>query len=370
MTSAPRLEALDAFRGITVAAMILVSTPGTWEAVYWPLDHAAWHGWTPTDLVFPFFVFAMGAAVPIALARRRGQPRNLRRHVARRALTLCGLGLLLNALKAPAPLDWSTFRLPGVLQRIAIVYVVVAWLTEKKSRAFQIGAAAALLLGYWAAMMLIPVPGVGAGVLTPDGNLASFLDRLLLGRHLAFGTWDPEGLLSTLPAIGTALCGVVAGDWLIRRADRRHHALALFAAGIATTLVALLWDRVFPINKNIWTSSFALLAAGLATMLFAFCHWVLDVQQWRAWSLPFVAFGRNALAAYVLSIALDTAMTQWTLGSAADSLKWSVYSHGFASWLARCCSTELASLSYALAYVSLWALVVVAMYRRRVFVGI
>jgi predicted acyltransferase len=369
MTAATRLEALDAFRGLTVAAMILVSTPGTWEAVYWPLDHAAWHGWTPTDLVFPFFLFAMGAAVPIALARRRGQPRRMRHHVVRRALVLFGLGLFLNAIKAPAPIDWSAFRIPGVLQRIAIVYVVVAWLTEKTSRAFQICAALVLLLGYWAAMIFVPVPGVSAGVLTPEANLASFLDRVLLGRHLAFRTWDPEGIFSTLPAVATALGGVFVGEWLIRHAKTARHALALFAAGAIATLAALLWNRAFPINKSIWTSSFALLSVGFATMLLAFCHWVLDVRRWKAWSLPFMAMGRNALVVYVLSIALDTLMTRWALGSPA-SIKWTLYSRGFASWLARCCSDELASLTYAVAYVSLWAVVAIVMYRRGVFVGI
>jgi predicted acyltransferase len=251
------------------------------------------------------------------------------------------------------------------------VYLVIAWLTERKSGAFQVGAAIAMLLGYWAAMTLVPVPGVGAGVLTPDGNLASFLDRLLLHRHLAFVTWDPEGILSTVTAVATALSGVFAGDWLIQPASRDHRTLALWAAGAAATLMALLWDRVFPINKNLWTSSFALLSAGMATQLLALCHWVLDVRRWRAWSLPFVAFGRNALAAYILSIALDTVITRWALGLSPDgSLKWSVYSHTFAAWLAACCSEEMASLSYAIAYVALWALVVILMHRRRIFVGI
>lgn len=359
-----RLEALDAFRGITVAAMILVSTPGTWEAVYWPLNHAAWDGWTPTDLVFPFFVFAMGAAVPIALVRRRGQPRRVRHHVLRRALILFALGLLLNVVNAPTPLVWSTFRIPGVLQRIAIVYVAVAWLTERTSRTVQIATAIAVLLGCWAAMALVPVPGVGAGVLTPEGNLASFIDRLILRRHLAFGTWDPEGILSTVPAVGTALCGVFAGRWLVQRpASHCHRTALLWAGGAVATGVALAWDRVFPINKSLWTSSFALLSAGLAAQLLALCHSVVDVKRWRAWSLPFLAFGRNALAAYFLSILLDTLMTQ-------SPLKWSLYSNAFASWLGPCCGEETASLSYALAYVALWAVVVTVMYRRRLFVGI
>jgi len=177
VTNGQRLESLDVFRGLTVAAMILVSTPGTWDAVYWPLDHAAWNGWTPTDLVFPFFLFAMGAAVPVALGRRRGVPRRVRRHVLRRATLLFGLGLLLNIIEAKPPLVWATFPILGVLQRIAIVYAVVAWLTERTSRRTQILVAATSLLAYWAAMMLVPVPGWGAGVLTP--GLTSFAARVV-----------------------------------------------------------------------------------------------------------------------------------------------------------------------------------------------
>src|SRR5689334_7587004 len=209
MSEAPaRLESLDVFRGLTIAAMILVSTPGTWNAVYAPLDHAAWNGWTPTDLVFPFLLFAMGAAVPFALARRRGQPRRVRVHVLRRAAILFLLGLVLNAIETPPPLRLETFRIPGVLQRIAIVYAAVAFITERATWRAQAAAAAAALVVYWAVLVLVPVPGVGAGVLTPAGNVASFIDRTLLGRHLLTPLYDPEGLLSTVPAIATALCGV------------------------------------------------------------------------------------------------------------------------------------------------------------------
>ena len=371
MTIGQRLESLDVFRGLTVAAMILVSTPGTWDAVYWPLDHAAWNGWTPTDLVFPFFLFAMGAAVPVALARRRGVARRVRRHVLRRAALLFGLGLLLNAIEARPPLVWRTFPILGVLQRIAIVYVAVAWLTERTSRRTQVIVAAASLLAYWAVMTLVPVPGAGAGVLTPDGNLATFIDRRVLGTHLSHGTWESEGLLSTVPAIATALCGVFAGDWLMRPGSTSHKSRALWMAGAVAILAGLLWDRAFPINKNLWTSSFTLFTAGAAAQLLAVCHWVLDEHRWRRWSTPFVALGRNPLAAYFLSIGLDSLLTRSTLGAQSDaSLKWELYWHAFGSWGASCCGTELASLLYAIAYVALWAAVMMVMYRKRVFVGI
>src|SRR5438874_576077 len=196
MSDAPaRLDSLDVFRGATIAAMILVSTPGSWNAVYTPLDHAVWNGWTATDLVFPFLLFAMGAAVPFALERRRGTPRvrgvrlqpdqrRVRIHVVRRATILFLLGLLLNAIETRPPLDLATFRIPGVLQRIAIVYAAVAALTERTSWRTQLVAAVAIVLGYWALIGLVPVPQFGRGRLTPEGNLASYVDRALLGRHL------------------------------------------------------------------------------------------------------------------------------------------------------------------------------------------
>jgi predicted acyltransferase len=369
-----RLESLDVFRGLTIAAMILVSAPGTWDAVYWPLDHATWNGWTPTDLVFPFLLFAMGAAVPVALARRRGRPEGVHRHVIRRAVLLFGLGLLLNAIEAKPPLVWTTFPILGVLQRIAIVYAVVAWLTERTSARTQVVVASASLIAYWAAMTLIPVPGVGAGVLTPDGNLATFIDRRILGLHLSHGTWESEGLLSTIPAIATALCGVLAGEWLMHAGSSRQRSsvtLVLWSAGAGAMLAGLIWDRTFPINKNLWTSSFVLLTAGAAAQVLAVGHLVVDVHQWRRWAFPFVAFGRNPLAVYFLSVAVDSALTRWIVSARYDlSLKWEIYWHAFGSWAAPCCGTEAASLLYAIAYVALWTAVAMLMYRRRVFVGV
>ena len=363
-----RLDSLDVFRGLTIAAMILVSTPGTWNAVYVPLDHAAWNGWTPTDLVFPFLLFAMGAAVPFALARRRGVPQRVRRHVIRRAAILFALGLVLNAIEATPPIAWATFRIPGVLQRIALVYLAVAWLTECVSLRGQIAIAVSALGGYWAAMLLVPVPGVGAGVLTPAGNLASFVDRAILGGHMLNRMWDPEGLLSTIPAVVTALCGVFAGDWLKER-GQRHRSGWLWAAGFVGMFAGLAWGIVFPLNKNLWTSSFALFSAGLAAQILAFTHWLVDTKGWRGWSRPFVAFGRNPLLAYFLSVGTDSVLTGLTVAQGV-SVKAFIYRVAFASWLRPCCGAETASLAYAIAYVALWGVILGELYRRRIFIGI
>jgi len=365
-----RLASLDVFRGLTIAAMILVSTPGTWDAVYWPLDHALWHGWTLADLVFPFFLFAMGAAVPVALARRRHTPKHLWRHVLRRAAVLFAIGLALNALDPSAHLTLSGFRIPGVLQRIALVYIAVAWLTERTSARTQAIVAVAALLGYWAAMMLVPVPGMGAGVLTPDGNLAAFVDRALLGNHLVHGTWDSEGLLSKIPSIVSALGGVMAGRWLMHTPRPHHDSVWLFFIGLGVATMGLLWDRVFPINKNLWTSSFVLLSGGLATATLALCHWLLDVKGWRRWSTPFTALGRNALATYVLSLGVDNLLSRWDLIQRGASIKWMMYWYGFGSRLANCCRVETASLAYAVVYTAAWTILATMAYRRHVFIGI
>jgi predicted acyltransferase len=241
-------------------------------------------------------------------------------------------------------------------------------LTERAALRTQVIAGITALAGYWALLTLVPVPGYGPGVLTPEGNLASFIDRWLLGRHLLLPTHDPEGLLSTLPAIATALAGVFAGVWLNQRAAPRR-TLTLWAAGVAAMFAGLAWGRLFPINKNLWTSSFALFTAGIAAQTLAACHWLIDTLRWREWSRPLSAYGRNTLAAYFLSVGLDAVLTRWRIGN-GESLKGFVYRFGFASWLRPCCGAEAASLGYAIAYVALWGAILFELHRRRVFIGI
>lgn len=360
-----RLLSLDVFRGATVAAMVLVNNPGTWAAVYAPLRHAEWHGWTPTDLVFPFFLFIVGVAIPLSLGPRlaRGDSRAaLLGRIVRRAAVIFALGLFLHAFPG---FDLATMRIPGVLQRIAACYLVAAALfVVTRSWRVQAGVAAVALLGYWAALTLIPVPGFGAGDLGKEGNLAAFVDRAVLGPHIwRAGRYDPEGLLSTVPAIGTTLGGLLAGRWLGAAGNHGRAVRGLGAAGALATAAGLIWNAWLPINKPLWTSSYALFSAGLALLALAGCHWLIEVRGRRWWTPPLVAFGVNALALFFLSTLVARILlvvkVPWGDG-ATVSLHAAIYETVFAPWA----SPVKASLAFALATVLAWLAVMWVLYRK------
>lgn len=357
-----RLLSLDVFRGATVAAMVLVNNPGTWAAVYAPLRHAEWHGWTPTDLVFPFFLFIVGVAVPLSLGPRlaRGDARAaMLGRIARRAAVIFALGLFLHAFPA---FDLATLRIPGVLQRIAVCYLVTATLFVTTGWRTQAGVAAVALLGYWAALTLVPVPGFGAGDLGQEGNLAAFIDRALLGPHM-WRVYDPEGLLSTVPAIGTTLAGLLAGHWLRAAADHRRAVRGLAGAGALATAAGLVWDAWLPINKPLWTSSYALFTAGVALLALAACHRVVEVRGLRRWTPPLVAFGVNALALFFLStlVARVLVVVKVPLGDRGPvALHAAIFERVFAPWA----SPVNASLAFALATVLAWLAVMWVLYRK------
>jgi predicted acyltransferase len=295
-----------------MAAMVIVNNPGDWGNVYAPLLHAPWHGWTPTDLIFPFFIFIVG--VSITVSTRSAMSVGV---LARRAGLIFALGLLLSLYPR---FDLSTVRIMGVLQRIALCYFAAALFyrsmrheDEEERWQSAVGVSALVLLGYWALMRFVPVPGGVAGDLTPAGNLGAWLDRTLLGEaHLwrSSRTWDPEGLLSTLPAVATALTGVAVGVVITgRRTPAEKVAGLVGAAGIAI-LIAMVWDRSFPINKNLWTSSYVLMTSGMATLGLAACYWMGDARAAGAacatgaprWFVrPFVVLGVNALFLFVAS---------------------------------------------------------------------
>lgn len=374
-----RLESLDVFRGATVAAMILVNNGGT-DSGYWPLKHAAWNGWTPTDLIFPFFVFIVGVSLVFSFEARlkRGDSRvGLLRHTAIRAAKIFLIGLAINATVVVA--NWidgvhGTLRIPGVLQRIAIAYLAAAILVLYTKKRTQAACAASLLLAYWLLMRFVPVPGHGMPtheipLLHPDWNLAAWLDRRLMHHHLYERTRDPEGLLSTLPAIATVLFGVLTGDWLRSCRTTKQKVGGMLALGVSGLVAGSVWDVWFPINKKLWTSSFALFTAGFALILLATLYYVVDVRGWkRAWTKPFLIFGMNAITAYALSEWLGILLFAGRVRMGRVVRDWQdfLYVHFFAGHG----SPEFSSLLFAVVFLLVCFLPVWWMYRKKIFLKV
>ncbi len=359
-----RLLALDTFRGVTIAGMILVNNPGTWDAVYGPLRHADWNGWTPTDLIFPFFLFIVGVSISLALGRRvavGGPTRDLYLKIIRRSAIIFALGLVIYGFPY---YQLSTLRIPGVLQRIAVCYLVASIVFLKTGWRGQAIIATLLLVGYWLLMMLVPVPGYGAGDLSMEGNLAAYVDRMLLAGHTWKPVYDPEGLLSTIPAVATTLFGVMAGTWLALTRDRLEKAAGLFVAGAVGIIIGWAWGAWFPINKALWTSSYTVFTAGMALQFLALCYWLIDIKEYRRWTKPFVIFGVNAIAVYVLSSIMATALDTWHISGA--TIKEFIEEKLFASWA----SPINASLLWAISYVLFWLGVMTLLYRRKIFIKV
>jgi len=355
-----RLLSVDALRGLTVAAMVLVNNPGTWHAIYPPLRHADWHGWTPTDVIFPFFVFIVGVAIPLALGSRleSGERSALVVKVLRRSIVIFGLGIILNGFPW---YHWATLRIPGVLQRIAVCYLLAAIVYLFTSTRVQAVITAALLLGYWLVMSVVPVPGYGAGDLSPAGNLAAYIDRAVLGPHIwqYAKVYDPEGILSTLPATATALLGVLTGSWL--RSGRACDVVAgrLVIAGIVCIAAGELWGLWFPINKSLWTSSYVVFTAGLALIVLAACYWLVEARAQRRWAIPLAVLGVNALVLFFLSTLAARLLSIIRVGAERQSLQAVLFDRVFAPLA----SPVNASLAFAATYVIVWWAIMWMLYR-------
>ncbi|HKO56707.1 MAG TPA: heparan-alpha-glucosaminide N-acetyltransferase domain-containing protein [Thermoanaerobaculia bacterium] len=370
-----RLLALDVFRGVTIAAMLLVNNPGSWSSIYAPLEHAEWHGWTPTDLIFPFFLFIVGITTHLS----KKEPKR----IVRRGLTIVLLGLLLNAfpffwwgkmagVPNPTFLDrvawrFEHLRFAGVLQRIGIAYIAAALIALYATRRQIIITILAILIGYWVLMTCVPVPGsgeLGAFVLDkPDKTLAAWVDRAVLGTNHIWSstkTWDPEGPLSTLPAIATALLGVLAGEWVTRRDKTLIERVAkLYGAGCLAMIAGKLWDWVFPINKNLWTSSYVLFTAGFACVALATCLWLIDVEGVRGWTRPFVIYGVNPMVAFV-----GSGLMARTIDSLVKVGGKSLHAITFGWMNAWFFSPKFASLLWGLGFVALWLGILALLHRR------
>lgn len=378
MTNArERLLALDVFRGMTIAAMLLVNNPGSWGAIYPPLTHAAWHGWTPTDLIFPFFLFIVGITTHLSLEGRRARgadDRALMRQVFRRAGIIFLLGLVLAAFPFWPATRFTEIRIPGVLQRIALAYLVGALFTLRTTLRQQVVILAVLLFGYWFAMTLMPVPGQeGIGALwidTPGRTLAAWVDRALLDGHLWRNsrTWDPEGVLSTIPAIGTVMLGVFAGRWLGRAAPLPERLSGLFAVGSLAMVIGLMWHWSFPINKSLWTSSYVMFTGGMAAAALATILWITDVQRVTWWTRPFVIYGVNPIVAFVGSgmMARSVGSLIWVSGGGEPApLQTAIY-EVLRTWL----EPRNASLAYALLFVALWLGILAVLNRRGIILKV
>ncbi|GAB3307183.1 acyltransferase family protein [Hymenobacter tenuis] len=368
-----RLVSLDVFRGITVMAMILVNNPGDWGHIYAPLEHAHWHGCTPTDLIFPFFLFIVGVSITYSLDAARLRPEMHSRtmlRILKRSAILFGLGLFSALFPA---FDFSTVRIPGVLARIAVVFLVCGILFLKTSRRQQLGLLALLLITYNVLLQVVPVPGNGPANLEASTNLGAWLDRTLLGEaHLwkQSRTWDPEGLLSTLPAIGTGLLGLLAGQWLRRKDVEPATRVAwLFVAGGACVLLGLIWNGWFPINKSLWTSSYVLYSGGLALATLAGLYWLTDVQGYRRWILAPLVFGVNAITVFFLSSLIPRLLNMIPV-TGADGQPTGLRNWLYDTFFVPYFSPVNASLAGALVCVLIWLVVLWLMYRRNIIIKV
>ncbi len=366
-----RLISLDVFRGLTIAGMVLVNNPGSWGHIYWPLAHAEWHGWTPTDLIFPFFLFIVGVAIPLAFGRRvdaGGTQRDLYLKVIKRTLIIFGLGLFLNGFPF---FNLSTIRIPGVLQRIAVCYLLASIIFLKTRVRTQIVIVAALLLVYWLLMARLSAPGFATGDLSKEGSVASFIDRVVLGSHIwsQGKVYDPEGLLSTIPALATTLLGVLTGGWLRTTKSDYEKVAGMFVVGMVCLVFGWAWHPFFPINKSLWTSSYVLFTGGLALQFLAFCYWLIDIKDYRAWVKPFVVFGVNAIALFVGSGIMAKLMGIIKIPLVDGSrppLKSLIYSSLFEWWA----TPKVASLAFAIAFILLWLGLMWILYRRKIFIKV
>jgi len=382
----PRLLSLDVLRGATIATMILVNNPGDWDHIYPPLEHSDWNGCTPTDLVFPFFLFMAGVAVVYAMETRKANKEDhgkLIAHAFKRMLTLLlinyGIDFIFTVVNSYIATSHfnigdslAHLRIPGVLPRIAIVYFISTVLYLKTSAKTRAWIFAGVLIGYYLIMTFIPVPGIGHANLEKETNLGAWLDRLVFGTNHLWNqkhTWDPEGLLGTIPALGTGLFGVRVGSWLKNKAtDDAKKVIWMFVYGFGAIILALIWDLFFPINKQLWTSSFVLYTGGLATVILAMLYWLIDVQGYKRATPFFVAFGMNAITAYILSGVVPALIGYIPMhfnGHKVDPLNYiflTVFTPNFSPLNASLCSAILLVL---IIWVIMWIL-----YKRKIIIKV
>jgi predicted acyltransferase len=369
MSTQQRLTSLDALRGLTIIGMIIVNNPADWSAAYGPLLHSEWVGCTPTDLVFPFFLFIMGFSLFLSTQRRlqKGDSKGLLfRHLAKRSAVIFVIGLALNGFPS---YHLDTLRILGVLQRIALVNFFCGTMLIYSSRSFRLFIGTFILLVYWILLSFIPSPLAGIPTLAYESNWVSWLDQLILGPH----TWnvmplmDPEGILSTFPAIVTALIGIEIALLFTKHTDKREKTVILFLSGFLLTAAGLIWSPVFPMVKKLWTSSYVLYTAGLAAMTLGAFYWLIDYQKKENTVKLLVAVGKNPLAIYVGSELMVMIIWMITIfGPEKQNLNGWLFKSLQASGI----SANLASLAWALSFTALWAIIAMILYRRKIIIKV
>lgn len=372
-----RLMCLDIYRGLCVAGMIVVDNPGSDTRAYWPIMHARWNGWTPADFIFPSFLFLVGISLVFSVASRlqRGESHSdIFVHALWRSLILVAVGLLVNA----SPIigfDIHSFRFEGVTQRIALCYLAAASMELWSGRRGQLIALAACIVGYWAILRFVPIPGYGVPghdipFMDPDRNLPAWLDRKLFMGHLYNGNRDPEGIIHTIPAIGTTLIGVLTGHWLRSTKAPATKAAGMLLVGVVGLSAGLFWDRWFPINKNLWTSSFVLFSGGFALIFLAFLYCLLEIKQWHgARTMPILVFGMNAITGFVAdSLVYGPGYTFTAKGPSGVSMYWHEAAQAHLESFGL--STPNASLVYSLSAVLFCWILLWLLWRKRIFIKI
>lgn len=372
-----RLLCLDIYRGLMVAGMIVVDNPGNDENAYWPLMHAKWNGWTPADFIFPSFLFLVGISLVYSFEARRQRSETNKQilwHVFKRSLILIAIGLLVNASPFYG-LDVHTWRFEGVTQRIGLCYFAAAILELWTGRRGQLLALFGCLLGYWTLLRFVPVPGAGLPgrdipFMDPVQNLPAWFDRKLFMGHLYDQTRDPEGIIHTIPAIGTTLIGVLTGHWLKSKRSTTQLIVGMVLFGILGMLSGELWNRWFPINKNLWTSSFVLFSGGFCLLFLALLYWATEAKRWRGkWAMPILVFGMNAIAGFVAdSLIYGPGYTFTATGANGARMSWheAAQSHLEAAGL----SVANASLVYSLGAVLICWIMLWFLWRKRIFLKI
>jgi predicted acyltransferase len=369
MKPGERLISLDFFRGATIALMIVVNNPGSWSYVLPPFRHAEWHGCTPTDLVFPFFLFIVGVAMAFSFAKRLEQGHSLwplYRRIIRRTITLILLGIFLALYW---DWDFSTVRIPGVLQRIGVCYFFASLIVLNFRTRGQILWIAGLLLGYWAIMTLVPYPGRGTDPWAFGNNLALYVDRLVFGRHMWKPDIEPEGLISTIPAITQVLIGYLTGQWIRSRREPLEKTNLMFIAANVLIVAGLFWAYWMPINKQLWTSSYVLYTSGIAIHSLSISYWLIDIKQKRKGLQPFIVYGSNAILAFFGSSLMAKTLYKWHITlSSGETI--SVTGYLFKYILSPIFGNWIGSLVHPILYFLIWWAILSWFYRRKIFIRV